>query len=222
MKKGLILICLFCCQLSFSQRVVWDAACMETLIANHKAQNASFTSVKNNESAIAVVQKQISEKMVQVEYFQNQFYKSLKSVDAILKQGKDVLYCGSITADIAKYQRLIVQMAGNDPALILVGAKTELTLATKTADLSKYIYQVAIIGTDVNLMDNKQRLDLLKHVIDELREMRAVAFSIYLQMRTAKRNGVFKTLFPANFKYKDNRSKLATQILNDYKLNPKH
>ena len=151
-------------QVAYSQKAVLDITCMETLIANHKVQHTSFAKVKENEAQISLIQKQISEKMVQIEFFQSKFYNSLKSVEAIIKTGKD----------IGKYQKQMVELAVGDPALLLVSAKTELELVNRTADLTQYIYQVAIVGTDVNLMDNKQRIDLLKYVINELRNMRGI------------------------------------------------
>lgn len=223
MKKVFLFLTLtFCCYgLSYAQKAVWDVSCMELLISNHKVQYASFGNIKDNEIQISALQKQISEKMVQIEYFQSKFYNSLKSVEAIIKTGKDIIYASDIAKDIGKYQKQMIQLAAGDPALLLVSAKTELELVNRTADLSQYIYQVAIIGTDVNLMDNKQRVDLLKYVINELRTMRGLAYAVCRQMKTAKRNGVLQSLAPGTFKYKDNRSKLVEQVLGDYKLKPK-
>ena len=66
-------------QVAYSQKAVLDITCMETLIANHKVQHTSFSKVKENEAQISLIQKQISEKMVQIEFFQSKFYNSLKS-----------------------------------------------------------------------------------------------------------------------------------------------
>lgn len=215
MKKLFLFIMLSFCihELTQAQQAVWDISCMEMLIANHKVQHESFKNVKENEMQISAFQQKISEKMVQIEFFQTKFYNSLKSVEAILKTGKDIIYCTDIAKDIGKYQKQMITLAAGDPALLLVAAKTELQLVNRTADMSQYIYQVAIIGTDVNLMDNKQRVDLLKHVINELRTMRGLAFAVCRQMKTAKRNGVLQTLAPGQFKYKDTRSKLVEQVL---------
>ena len=79
-------------QFAYSQKAVLDITCMETLIANHKVQHTSFSKVKDNETQISLIQKQISEKMVQIEFFQSKFYNSLKSVEAIIKTGKDIIY----------------------------------------------------------------------------------------------------------------------------------
>jgi formyltetrahydrofolate synthetase len=217
MKKILSFIFSLCCYGSFAQTIVWDIVAMETLIANHKVQHASFSKMKQEEAEISSLQKSIADKMTQIEYFQSKFYNSLKSVEAIKKTGKDIIYAGDIVQDIVKYQNQMRDYATKDPALALVAVKTQSQLVERTNSLLEYIYNVAIIETDVNLMDNKQRLNLLNHVIKELRTMRGLAYAVSRQMRTAMRNGVLKTLMPGQFKYNNDRSKLVKQILDDYK-----
>jgi hypothetical protein len=135
--------------------------------------------MKQEEAQISALQKSIAEKMTQIEYFQSKFYNSLKSIEAITKTGKDIIYAGDIIEDIVKYQNQMLDYASKDPALSLVAVKTESQLVQRTGDLMEYIYQVAIVGTDVNLMDNKQRLNLLNHVIKELRTMRGAGLCCF-------------------------------------------
>jgi len=205
-----------------AQQLVWDIGAVETLISNHSAQYSAFSTMRDNEGVISGLQQQIADKMVQVEYFSSKLYNSLKSVEAIVKTGKDIIYAGDIAQDIGTYQKKMIDLAVGDPKLTIVAAKTELQLVSRTADMVNYIYQTAIVGTDVNLMDGKQRLDLLKHVIDELRNMRGLAYSICRQMKAAKRNGIFQTLMPGTFRYKDNSAALVQQTLDEFKVNPKN
>ncbi len=204
-----------------AQRVVWDIACMETLIANHKVQHASFQNMKENEAQIATFNQQIAAKMVQIEAIQSKFYGSLKSIEAIIRTGKDIIYAADIVQDIVKYQSQMIELAVGDPKLIVVAVNTEAQLISRTADLMTYIYQVAIVGTDINLMDNAQRLDLLKYVIQELRFMRGLAFAVCRKMKTAKRNGIMQSLAPQFFKYRDNRAKIVEELLNNYNPQPR-
>ena len=51
--------------------------------------------------------------------------------------------------------------------------------------------------------------------------MRGIAYAVCRQMKTAKRNGVLQTLAPGVFNYKDNRSKLVDDLLQNYKVKPK-
>jgi hypothetical protein len=224
MKKNLLII-IFAWgawgHMIFAQAIVWDMTAMEVLIDNHKVQHEAFKKLKDEEGQIAVLQQSIAEKMTQIEYFHSKLYNSLKSIEAFTKTGKDIIYAGDIAEDIGKYQQQMLEYAVKDPILSLVAVKAQTQLITRTAGLMEYIWQVAVIGTDVNLMDNQQRLDLLNHVITELRLMRGMAFGIVVQMKAAMRNGVFQTLLPGIFKYQDNRSKLVEQVLEDFKLKGK-
>ncbi len=216
-----VMLCIGSAPFLQAQRVVWDIACMETLIANHKVQHASFQNMKENEAQIATFNQQIAAKMVQIEAIQSKFYGSLKSIEAIIRTGKDIIYAADIVQDIVKYQSQMIELAVGDPKLIVVAVNTEAQLISRTADLMTYIYQVAIVGTDINLMDNAQRLDLLKYVIQELRFMRGLAFAVCRKMKTAKRNGIMQSLAPQFFKYRDNRAKIVEELLNNYNPQPR-
>ncbi len=200
----------------FSQVPVWDIGAVETLIANHKVQHASFKKVKENEGIISGLQKKISKKMTQVEYFQTKLHNSLKSANTIINASKDIVYARKIVKEIYKYQKRMFNIASSDPKLLVVAYQTEYALVDRTSSLMQYIYQVVVVGTDVNLMDNKQRLDLLKYVIKELRTMRGLAFSVCRQMRTAQRSGILHSISPGLFpKNPDAKKKLIDDIIND-------
>lgn len=216
MKRLILAVLLFTNNSIFSQMMVWDMTSVETLIANHKVQYAHFKEMKEKEGQIATIQRKISEQMVQIEFFKTKLHNSLKDVSLIVKTGKDVIYAKDIAKDIAKYQTEVAKLAVGDPKLVLIAVQTQMALVNKTTDLMKYIYETAIIGTDFNLMDNKQRLDLVQYVIRELRTMRGIAYSIARQMKTAKRVGILHTISPSIFKKdKDATKKLIDDIIND-------
>ena len=66
-------------------------------------------------------------------------------------------------------------------------------------------------------MDNKQRIDLCIHVVNELRRMRGLAYAVCRQMKSAKRAGVLKTLVPGQFKYVNSGKQKVDNILNGIK-----
>ena len=203
---------------ALGQRVVFDISCVETLIANHKVQQEALKSIKENEAGISALQQKISEKMVQIEYFHSKFYNSLKTVDAIIKNGKDIIYCTDIAKDIGEYQAQMVKIAVGDPELVTVAYKTEAELISRSVDVMIYINEIALKSGEKNLMDNKQRLELCMHVVNELRAMRALAYSVCRQMKTAKRNGVLQTLMPGEFRYIKNSKKHVEDILSNLKF----
>ncbi|WP_460881022.1 plasmid transfer protein [Pontibacter rugosus] len=155
-----------------AQQVVFDPAVVSTLVVNHTAQQAALKDIKESEAKIFVVQQAIASKMVQIKELEEKMYNSLKSVQSIIGQSKNIVYASRIAQDIGTYQGQMMDIAQGDPELLLIAAKTELELINRTSDLFTYIYQVAVVGTDVNLMSNADRLNLIRHVVDELRIMR--------------------------------------------------
>ncbi len=216
-KLILIILCTTCIiSKGLSQVPVWDVACMETLIENHKAQYNAFKEMKKNEGKIAAIQAEVSRKITQIEYYKAKVYKSLKDVKMILKTGKDIIYAKDIIKDIVKYQSTMIQESKDNPELTLVAVETEAELIKRTRDLIFYIYNVAVVGTDFNLLNNKQRMDLIYHVISELRIMRGIAYSICVQLKSAKRSGVLKILLRQhNLDYGINFKSLANDIMRD-------
>lgn len=206
---------------SQAQQVVFDPAVVSTLVVNHTAQQSALSDIKDSEGQIASVQKAISYEMAQIHLLEKKMYNSLKSVQSIVGQSKNIIYASNIAKDIGVYQGQMIETAKGDPELMLIAAKTELELINRTSDLFTYIYQVAVIGTDVNLMSNSDRLDLIRHVVDELRIMRGLAFGINRKMRVAKYAGLWKAMNPLGLRYPNNSKAIAQSLIDEYKSRKK-
>jgi hypothetical protein len=198
-----------------AQAIVWDPAVQTQLIVNHLVQNGNLQDIKTNEERISAAQTIITLKMAEIQKIEEKVYNSLKDVQIVLQNVKDITYAYEISQDIGKYQKEMVKLAKQDPELLLVATKAEVELLNKGIDLLKYIY-VAITATDANLMNNAQRVNLIRNVLDQLRLMRGMAYSIVRQMRYVSMNGILNTLNPLGFQFARDK-KLVKEILNDFK-----
>ena len=219
MRKYLYLISAltFVFSASQAQQLVFDPAVVSTLVVNHTAQQAALNDIKEKETEIFTTQQAINLKMGQIRRLEEKMYNSLKSVQSIIGQSKNIVYASSIAQDIGTYQGQMIDIARGDNELMLIAAKTELELVNRTADLFTYIYQVAVIGTDVNLMTNADRLSLIRHVVDELRIMRGLSYSIVRKMRVAKHAGLVRSINPLDHKYPDNSQAIINSLMDEYK-----
>ena len=177
---------------TFGQMVVFDPAVVSTLVINHTAQQLVLSDIKDNEGKIAGYQMAISLQMEKIRQIKDKMYESLTSVQAVVRNAKDIVYASQVAKDIGEYQGEMMDLAGEEPALLVVAAKTELALINRTADLFLYIYSIAVVGGDINLMNNAERLKVIRHVIDELRVMRGLAYSVVRRMRVARRAGIIR------------------------------
>jgi hypothetical protein len=197
----------------YSQTLVVDPALSSTLVLTHVDQQAVLRDIDESEKEIKSYQAVITLKMQQIQNLQEKTYNYLSTVNAVVKNGKDIVYASQIAQDIAKYQSQAAELAKSDPELLLVVAKTEYELISRSADLMLHIYNVALVNGEQNLLDNKQRIDLCTHVITELRNMRGLAYAVCRQLKSAKRNGILKTLNPGGFHYINNGKQTVDNIL---------
>ena len=202
---------LFC----YAQTMVVDPALATTLVTTHLDQQSVLKDIDKSEKEIKGYMPLITLKLQQIQSLQEKTFDYLKTVNAVVRNGKDIIYASQIAVQIAEYQSQAATLAKGDPELLLVVAKTEYELITRSADLMLHIYNVALANGEKNLLDNKQRIDLCTHVVGELKRMRALAYSVCRQLKSAKRNGIIKTLNPKSFRYINNGRRMVNNILNN-------
>ncbi len=202
----------------YSQSIVIDPTMVGTLVYAHKEQQGVLNEIKDKETNIRNYQILIQQKMNEINKLQEKTYNYLSTVQAVVKNGKDIIYASNIAKDVAKYQSEAAKLAVGDPQLLTVIAKTEYELITRSVDLMLYINNLALQGGEKNLLDNKQRIDLCIHVVNELRVMRGLAYSVCRQMKTAKRTGVLQALAPGEFRYVKNSKAHVDKIIKDFKF----
>jgi hypothetical protein len=211
------LISIFSLSTLKAQAIVWDPIVQTTMIVNHLEQNSQLKDIKTNETKIATAQSVIALKMEQIRAIEEKVYKSLKSATIVIQNVKDIGYAYEISSEIGKYQSEMGRLAKQKPELLIVAVRAEVALLSKGADLLNYII-VATTATDANLMNNEQRIRIIRHVVDELRIMRGMAYSIVRQMRYVAMNGFLNNMNFLGFRYQRD-AKLVQQILAEFKKN---
>lgn len=176
-----------------AQQVVVDPGVVTALTVNHVAQNGTLNGIKDEENGIKNLQATINVKLLQIKALQQKTYNSLKQVQSVVQQGKNVVYASTVAVDIGEYQAQMLENADGNAVLYAVALKTELALINRTYDMFLYI-TTALTGGDINLMSNMERMKIINHVVDELRVMRGLAYSINRKIRTAKYSGQFRAL----------------------------
>ena len=199
------------------QQIVFDPAVVSTLVINHTAQQTALSEIKNNEAEIAASQKVIALQMSHIRELEQKMYNSLRQVSVLIAGARDIVYASRIATDIGNYQKEMVEIARDNPVLLAVAVKTEAALISRTADLLTYIYQFAIVGGDINLMNNKDRLMIIQHVVRELRIMRGMAYGIVRKMRVARYAGVLRTMNPYGIYYPNSGAAIVKSLLDDIK-----
>lgn len=199
-----------------AQRVQYDDRQNRAELVNQAARksaddfmNARFTNIEKNKK-IAL------ENLTLVDVIQQRVYQSLTTVDKSIRQGKAVIQATTIVNDIIKYQLETASYAKSDPALLLFAEKAEMNFKLRALDLILYINQTVMIEKSDVLINIGKRDQLLSHVIDELRVLRAFSYTASRQVYWASLDGVFKSLNPWQG-YINNDKQKADEILTNFK-----
>jgi hypothetical protein len=80
-----------CCGAIQAQQLVFDPAVVSTLVVNHTAQQEALKDIKDNEGQILMAQRSITFKMGEIRRLEEKMYNSLKSVQAIVGQSKNIV-----------------------------------------------------------------------------------------------------------------------------------
>lgn len=214
MKKILISASLFLlCSTSFCQKVVFDPVLCSGLFATHAEAMTEWNTINTEQKKIILSQTTTMGMLTQIKKTEKKIYDYLSKVNDVVKNVKDLAYAYEISVGIKKNMNKIISLTASDPELQIVSVKTESFLLKRSADLMLYIANMALKGGDQNLLDNKQRTDIIIHVIKELSIMRSLTFSIYNQMLVAKQDGIIKSLFPEEYQFATNTQADVDQIL---------
>ncbi len=199
-----------------SQITVFDRKLVEAIAANHIATMSQLSPIQSNLEEVSATRKIIAEKIIAIQLLKQKYYEHMEIVADTIRDGKNIRHAYDIVQDIGKYQQEMVAYAQDNPALLVIAFDNEAALVSRSADLLTYIFDVAIKGGDENLMTGKQRIELIRHIIHELRIIRGIAYGVLRKMSIAARTGVLNSLNPYHLNYPDKDEFLVGKILEDF------
>lgn len=193
--------------------IVVDAKLAATIIANHVVTMTALKPMVDATEEIKEYQQEIAAKTLVMREIKDLLYESMHEVSSVIKDGKNVKTASELVAEIGKYQADIVAYANDNPGLLSIAYSTEAALVTRSAGLLKYIFDCAIVGGDDNLMNSKQRMELIRYVLKELRIIRAIAFNMSMKMKVASRADVLEHPTPYGISYPDKDGSIVEDLL---------
>lgn len=181
----------------FAQQPVIDVAAISAIVTTHAAENENLKKIAKKETAIAALQTKIALRQEQIKLLQDKVYNARKSAMSWVTTVSGVTKAYSTASNIVEYQNKIFTVASGDAALTAIALGMQLEIADRSYNLLQDVV-IALLGGEiggvpVNLMDSKQRLDLINRVNRELRILRGMVYGVYRKIRRIKRIGVFQT-----------------------------
>jgi hypothetical protein len=213
----LLLLSAFCFSLSaHAQQYVFDPQYFASVEANQAVRSAAegthdqyLGKIKNNID-------DVNTNVGSVVLAQTIIYNGLANVNSALKDGLEVKYMATITADMINYLQQALALAKTQPYLILfatnIADEMKLRAVGMVGEVSSYVLKS---GNNV-LADYNSRDQLLKKITTTLQILDGLAYGAWRAMYWAKERGIFASVNPwENYINKDKY--FVQEIINNAK-----
>lgn len=196
MNKILLLLLLFVAKISIAQRVVFDRAHFNIINENSAVRYSAELTHNQYLNKINNSLDDININVGSVVIAQNLIYNALANVNSALKNGLAVKDMAYIVADIINYSAQMIEMAKNEPYLLLFAEEMGRTTKGRAIALVNEVSGFVLKEGNNILMDYNSRDLLLRKITQELQLLSGLTYGAWKAMYWAKVNGVFKTMNP--------------------------
>jgi hypothetical protein len=210
------MILLFALCFSFSalkaQQYVVDTKYLTSVLANTSVRNSAEATHNNYLGKINTNLNTVNTNASTVVAAQTIIYNSLSNVNSALKDGLAVKNITHITGDIIYYLDQMMELAKDDPALVLFVSQYQNYMGPHITALVSDISGFVLKEGGNMLADYNARDQLLRKIIQQLQMIDGLAYGAWRAMYWAQQRGVLASANPfAGWINKDKN--LANQII---------
>lgn len=176
MKIILILIFSVLTTLSFGQTD--DYIVVAAVASVHKAERNLLDEIEKNQENILIPTTLLAYTTAELIFVEQKLHNAYEKVQVIIDNAQIFLQIMDFSKDIIVLQDKTYDLAKDRPELMLIAAKAEIDLVKEATAIMINLLMVTK-ESKFNLMNNKQRLDVMYKVFLDLRDLKARAFFIY-------------------------------------------
>lgn len=196
MGKFCLIILLFFFGNRLQAQIYVDPAVAAATGAHAAVINGQLNTTNNNLTLIQRGQLAVTGQLVIVNDLQDKIYKGLSEVSAVVRNLLAIKDIAEICSDIVRDVNKALNIAGNNPVLLLFAEQGAREFKTRATALGTEVGTFVTRGGKDNLMDSGERAKLLNRIVNELTILRGVAYGMYRTMYLAKQRGILNSLNP--------------------------
>lgn len=160
---------------------------LHQLVGESKSEYDRQEPAKNKQAVASaneeVNKTQMSNLKTKYRELQNRFHTVGLAIDA----AQIGIEASPVVSEIIRQQRIIYELAGNNPALIALAVQTEKDFADRARMLANYIAGLALSLGDIDQMKSSDRKILFSHALTELRLLEGASRGLAISMLQASR-----------------------------------
>jgi hypothetical protein len=211
------LLLALCFKLSaFGQQYVFDPKYFTSVEANQAVRSSAEETHNQYLGKINNNIEDLNTNVGSVVLAQTIIYNGLSNVNSALKDGLEVKYMATITADMISYLNQALALGKSDPYLLLFATNIANEMKVRSVALVSEVSSYVLKSGDNVLADYNGRDQLLKKVTTTLQILDGLAYGAWRAMYWAKQRGIIASINPwQDFINKDKY--FVEQIINNAK-----
>ena len=176
MKIILILIFSVLTTVSFGQTD--DYIVVAAVASVHKAERDLLDEIELNQEKILIPTTLLAYSTAELIFVEQKLHRAYEKVQVIVDNAQVFLQIIEFSKDIIELQDMTYEIAKDRPELMLLAGKAEIDLIKEATAIMTNLLMVTK-ESKFNLMNNKQRLDVMQKVLHDLSDLKETAFFIY-------------------------------------------
>ena len=212
----LILMCTIGMHYAYAQEYVFDPQYFASVESNQAVRSAAEGTHNQYLGQIKTNVDNVNTNVGSVVLAQTIIYNGLSNVNSALKDGLEVKYMATITADMINYLQQGLTLAKSQPYLILFATNIANEMKLRSVALVGEVSSYILKSGDNVLADYNSRDQLLKKVTNTLQILDGLAYGAWRAMYWAKERGIVASVNPwENYINKDKY--FVQEIINNAK-----
>lgn len=144
----------------------------------HKKERDLLDKIEENQQKILVPTTLLAYATAELIIVEQKLHRAFENVQLVIDNAQIIFQIIDFSRDIIELQDKTYELAKDRPELMLLAGKSELELV-KEATVIMTNFLMATKESKFNLINNKQRLDLLQKVSGDLSKLKETAYFIY-------------------------------------------
>lgn len=184
-KTHIITVLLFLVGFFAKAQSAGDAAIVAAVSIGHYVENQNLIKIRDNEAVIMGLQQTIAIESEAIRELNERLMNSLETVQAFINDAQTIREITIAGEDIETFQVRIAEIVADDPELLIIALSAEAYLVEQSYNILLEI-AVPVLGGDVNLMNNKERMDLLHRILLRMTDLKTMTYELMKRLELAE------------------------------------
>lgn len=200
---------------TYAQYGADGAVILGGIVSTSIAEQGYLDDIESDQEKILISSAVIALETAALATIEKKLIDGLTEVENVISDAKIVLKIYGYSKDIIGWQEKTYEVVKDKPELLSIATKQEIKLIREVA----YLLNDLIIATkksETNLLNNKNRLDIMNMVLGEMLELRDQSKKIYYLLNGASFNDILIEFGVSNIDFQLDYQRIYNEAISNY------